>query len=111
MTSDLKAAVIGLGVGTRHINAYNEHSHCKVDIVCDFEQDTLDKISEVMPSLRTTKYADDVINDPNVNLLSIASYDHHHAEQIVHALEHGKHVFVEKPLCMNRKELDQMYQL
>lgn len=106
MTNDLKAAVIGLGVGARHIIAYNEHPHCNVDIVCDFEQNALDKISEVMPFLRTTKYADEVINDPNVNLLSIASYDNHHAEQIVHALEQGKHVFVEKPLCMNRKELD-----
>lgn len=106
MTSDLKAAVIGLGVGARHIIAYNEHPHCNVDIVCDFEQDTLDKISQEMPSLKTTKNAEEVINDPNINLLSIASYDHHHAEQIVHTLEQGKHVFVEKPLCMNRKELD-----
>jgi predicted dehydrogenase len=106
VSNDLKAAVIGLGVGTRHITSYNEHPHCNVDIVCDFEQNALDKISEKMPSLRTTKYADEVINDPNVNILSIASYDHYHAEQVVNALEQGKHVFVEKPLCMNRKELD-----
>lgn len=106
MSNDLKAAVIGLGVGARHISAYNEHPHCNVDIVCDFEQNALDKISEEMPSLRTTKHADEVINDSNVNLLSIASYDNFHAEQIINALEKGKHVFVEKPLCMNRKELD-----
>jgi len=57
-----------------------------------------------MASCYATVNADDLLVDESLDIISIASHDNYHAEQVVAALEHGKHVFVEKPLCMSREE-------
>ena len=46
-----------------------------------------------------------VIDDPGVNTVVIATRHHLHAAQTIAALNAGKHVFVEKPLCLNEEEL------
>jgi predicted dehydrogenase/threonine dehydrogenase-like Zn-dependent dehydrogenase len=46
-----------------------------------------------------------VLSDPAINTIVIATQHHLHAGQVVAALESGKHVFCEKPLCLNEREL------
>jgi predicted dehydrogenase/threonine dehydrogenase-like Zn-dependent dehydrogenase len=53
----------------------------------------------------TTDYAD-VLSDADVDAVMIATRHHQHAAMVLQALRAGKHVFVEKPLCLNRDELD-----
>jgi predicted dehydrogenase len=43
--------------------------------------------------------------DPDVDVVSIASYDECHYSQVMMALANKKHVFVEKPLCLTQQEL------
>ena len=50
--------------------------------------------------------ADAVVDDPEVNLVVIATRHDSHAALARRALEAGKHVFVEKPLALNDEELD-----
>jgi predicted dehydrogenase/threonine dehydrogenase-like Zn-dependent dehydrogenase len=50
--------------------------------------------------------ADEVIGDPSINLVVIATRHNTHAELVCRALSNGHHVFVEKPLAMNDVELD-----
>jgi polar amino acid transport system substrate-binding protein len=50
--------------------------------------------------------ADSVIEDTDANLIVIATRHGSHAELARRALEHGKHVFVEKPLALDDAELD-----
>ncbi|HEV7746962.1 MAG TPA: bi-domain-containing oxidoreductase [Pyrinomonadaceae bacterium] len=50
--------------------------------------------------------AKSVIDDPEANLIVIATRHGSHAELVKLALEAGKHVFVEKPLALNDAELD-----
>ena len=52
--------------------------------------------------------ADDVIDDPEVNLVVVGTRHDLHAELATRALEKDKHVFVEKPLALNDHELDQV---
>jgi predicted dehydrogenase/threonine dehydrogenase-like Zn-dependent dehydrogenase len=47
-------------------------------------------------------------SDPAINTVVIATRHHLHAVQVVRALERGKHVFCEKPLCLTEDELDQI---
>ncbi len=49
-----------------------------------------------------------VLDDPSVNTIAIATRHHLHAKQTVAALRAGKHVFCEKPLCLNEVELRQI---
>lgn len=46
-----------------------------------------------------------VIDDPHVNTVVISTRHHLHAEQVLAALEAGKNVFCEKPLCLRESEL------
>jgi predicted dehydrogenase len=55
--------------------------------------------------------ADELIDDPDIDVVSIASYDSFHHEQVVRALEAGKHVFVEKPLCQTPEQAREIHAL
>ena len=44
---------------------------------------------------------DKIIGDKDINTVLVATRHDSHAEYVVKALEAGKHVFVEKPLCLN----------
>jgi len=46
-----------------------------------------------------------LINDPAVNTVVITTRHHLHARQVLAAIEAGKHVFCEKPLCLSETEL------
>jgi predicted dehydrogenase len=52
-----------------------------------------------------TSRLDDVLSDPAIGLVVIATRHHEHADQVVHCLRAGKHVFVEKPLAITWAQL------
>lgn len=52
-----------------------------------------------------TTNENEVICDPNVNAVVVATRHHLHAKQVLEALKNGKHVFCEKPLCLSEDEL------
>lgn len=53
----------------------------------------------------TTTDTDRVLTDPAVDAVVITTRHDSHAQQVVRALEAGKHVFVEKPLALTLPEL------
>ncbi len=48
---------------------------------------------------------EEILNDPNINTIAILTRHDTHAELTVKALQAGKHVFVEKPLAINRDQV------
>ena len=50
--------------------------------------------------------ADEVLDDERVSTVFVLTRHDLHAPTVLAALERGKHVFVEKPLCMDRDQLD-----
>tara|TARA_B100000963_G_C22532268_1_gene628150 strand:- start:363 stop:1196 length:834 start_codon:yes stop_codon:yes gene_type:complete len=46
-----------------------------------------------------------------IDIISLASYDNYHYNQLKLAIQNGKHVFVEKPMCLNNSELKKIYKL
>lgn len=100
----LRAGVIGLGVGAQHVDGYQANPHCECVAICDQDPEALARVSTKHPDLRQTTCADDLLSDDTLDIISIASYDDVHAEQTLKAIAAGKHVFVEKPLCLNIDE-------
>jgi predicted dehydrogenase/threonine dehydrogenase-like Zn-dependent dehydrogenase len=49
-----------------------------------------------------------ILNDAAINTVVVATRHHLHASQVLAALTAGKHVFCEKPLCLNERELSQI---
>ncbi|MFA6401792.1 MAG: Gfo/Idh/MocA family oxidoreductase [Salinivirgaceae bacterium] len=54
--------------------------------------------------------ADDLINDPEVNAVYVATPPNAHAALTIKALKAGKPVYVEKPMALNFSECQQMIQ-
>jgi predicted dehydrogenase len=104
----LRAAIIGMGVGEQHIAGYEADSRCKVVTICDSDIQKREKLALRYPHLRVESDAFQVLKDPEIDVVSIASYDNAHAEQVVTALENNKHIFVEKPLCQNSLEFNRI---
>ena len=100
----LKVGIIGLGVGTKHFNAFNQNNHSNVISVCDFNLEILKNFKKQYPNLKITQKSDDIINDQDIDIVSIASYDDFHFEHFYKALNNKKHVFIEKPICLTTKE-------
>jgi predicted dehydrogenase len=55
----------------------------------------------------TTDYRE-VLKDPSVNAVLIGTRHDLHGAMVLEAFEAGKHVFVEKPLCLTEEELDRI---
>ena len=51
---------------------------------------------------------DTILDDPDFQLVVIATRHHEHAEQVARSLEAGKHVFVEKPLALTWEGLERV---
>ena len=60
-------------------------------------------------TMATTDYHE-LLNQPEIDLIMIATRHNLHAPMIIDALKAGKNVFVEKPLCLTEQELDDIIQ-
>jgi len=96
----LKAGIIGLGVGEQHIDGYQRDGLCQVVALCDFDPEKQEMARQRYPEMTLYASADELLDDPRLDMVSIASYDDCHATQIHHAVRNGLHIFVEKPLCL-----------
>lgn len=101
----LRAGVIGLGVGERHIDGFRRAVGVDVVALCDMDPAKQAMARDRYPDCNVYARADELLDDPQIDVVAIASYDHHHASQIVRAFAAGKHVFSEKPLCVSEEEL------
>lgn len=102
----LRAGIIGLGVGEQHIAGFERDHRCQVIALCDLSPERLGEVSERNPGRRLASDADDILDDPDIDVVSVASYDDIHYAQVIKAIARGKHIFVEKPLCQTQEQLD-----
>jgi predicted dehydrogenase/threonine dehydrogenase-like Zn-dependent dehydrogenase len=55
--------------------------------------------------MSSTSNSSEILNDPNIHCIFIATRHNLHAKLVIQALEQNKHVFVEKPLALSEEEL------
>jgi predicted dehydrogenase len=96
------AAVVGLGVGEAHARAYAADPRAELRWVHDINEERAQAVAAEL-GVRVATF-DEILADPETDAVSIASFDDAHFEQAMAALEAGKHVFVEKPLCRSVEE-------
>ena len=108
----MNAAVVGLGYwGPNLVRNLHELEGAEVAYVCDLREDALAKISRRYPSVATTTSYADVLEDPAVDAVVIATPVSSHYPLAAAALGAGKHVFVEKPLAASSEESEELIAL
>jgi predicted dehydrogenase len=98
----LRAGVIGLGVGEQHALSYAAIPGVELRVLCDRDPVKLAEVGARYPLARRVTDYRAVVEDPEVDVVSICSYDDHHAAQAIAAFRHGKHVMIEKPVALDR---------
>jgi predicted dehydrogenase len=100
----VRAGVIGLGVGERHVASYQAIEGVEVAAVCDIDPERLDDVAGRHDVRGRHTDFRGVTEDPTIDVVSICSYDDAHVDQAISAMRHGKHVMVEKPIALTRPD-------
>lgn len=116
----LKVGIAGIGfMGWIHWIAYRETKGAKVTAICTPEEsrrsgDWTDIRGNFGPpgekvdlsSIQTYENLDQMLEDPEIDVIDICLPPSLHADTIVRAANAGKHVFCEKPLALNSDDCE-----
>ncbi|TXT59730.1 MAG: hypothetical protein BAJALOKI3v1_1020010 [Promethearchaeota archaeon] len=106
----LKVGVIGCGMVANigHLPAYQNSPLAEVVAVADPLKAHLKKVQNKFNIPKGYEDANELIDDPNIDAVSICSPHWLHAEQAIRAAENGKHILCEKPIGLSLEEIDEM---
>ncbi|MFH1007803.1 MAG: Gfo/Idh/MocA family oxidoreductase [Candidatus Latescibacterota bacterium] len=97
----IRIGQIGVGSWGRNLlRNFDGLRDSQVVMACDANPDVLVGIGQNFPAIRTTAVPDEVISDPEVDAVVIATLPVTHYALAAQALEAGKDVFVEKPMVL-----------
>jgi predicted dehydrogenase len=100
MRERIRVAVVGLGYwGPNLIRNLLESPLYEVACVCDTRPEAIDAVQRRHRELRGTTRFDDILDDPTIDAVLIATPISTHQGLALAALKAGKHTFVEKPLA------------
>lgn len=101
----LRMGVIGCGHwGPNHVRVFAEMERSEVMICADINASSLKRLTIRHPAIRTTLDYRTILQDETIDAVVIATPTHTHGTITREALLAGKHVLVEKPLCMDSAE-------
>jgi predicted dehydrogenase len=107
----LNFAVIGLnGRGYAHLSSLKANqSRARISHICDVDSDILQKFSEAAQqemgeTPAREKDFREILENKEVDAITIATPDHWHTPMAIEALRAGKHVYLEKPSSHNPAE-------
>ncbi len=92
--------MVGLGYwGPNLARNFDALPGCELTWCCDGDRSIRQRLSQVFGGARFTDSLDDVLADPDLDAVVLATPVPSHAELAIRVLEAGKHCFVEKPLA------------
>lgn len=108
----VKVGLIGVGAWGRNLaRNFATLPGCELAVVSDAEPKRAELVAELAPGARFTTQAEEVIGDPSVQAVVIATPPATHFELGKKALEAGKDLFVEKPLVLDAAQGEELVRL
>lgn len=108
----LKYGIIGYGYwGPNLARVFNQAAGSTLAAVSDQHAKNRDRAQDLYPKIRVFADALDMIRDPEIDVIAVATPVSTHFALAKAALEAGKHVVVEKPLCATAAEAEQLVEL
>jgi predicted dehydrogenase len=111
-TAVLNLAVVGYGYwGPNIVRNVMDRPELELWGLCEMNPDRVAKFSGRYPGIHTTDSFDEVLDDANVDAVSIATPPATHYTLVKQALEAGKHVLVEKPLATSVADAEELVEI
>lgn len=110
----IRFGIIGAGgiARTRMIPGILDSEHATVTALMGPHKATLDKVQKELAdkgiTVSTYEDLDQLLSDPAVDAVYVASPVFAHKEQVIAAAQAGKHVLAEKPLALTAAEAEEM---
>jgi predicted dehydrogenase len=96
----IRVGVVGLGYwGPNLARNFAAIAGCELAWLCDESIEARDRLASSFPGVRATGELQDLLNDPELDAVVLATPVPSHAALAIRVAEAGKHCFVEKPLA------------
>ncbi len=108
----VRVAQIGVGYwGPNLLRNLVSNKRCNVSSVVDLSPERREYVRGLYPAIKITEDIEEVIRDPEIEAVVIATPVATHFDLAVRALTAGKHVLVEKPMARSVPEVDEIGRL
>jgi predicted dehydrogenase len=108
----MNIAIIGYGYwGPNLLRNFSSVKGCKVHTLCDLRVDRLQSTLNTYPFLHLTDNVEEVFQNNEIDAIVIATPVNMHYPLAKKALEHGKHVLIEKPMTTSVKDAEHLIEL
>ena len=106
----INIAIVGVGgIAKAHMNAYSKNPNVKVVAFCDINPERLEYMGKRYGIEKCYTDLDTMLCEvPEIDAVSVCTWNSAHALCTIKALKAGKHVLCEKPMAMNQKEAEEM---
>lgn len=109
MSKKLKVGVIGVGgIAGTHFPGWHDSPHTELAALSDMSPEVLARVAKAQNVTRTYAKTEDLLNDPDIDIIDICTPSAYHAPLSIAALNAGKHVICEKPLAPSPQEIRDM---
>jgi len=102
--------VVGLGMGVNHAKAFKEYEKANLIAVCDIRPEILKKVCDELKVKGYLSYHE-MLQDPEIEAVAIATPSYEHAPMGIYAGLHGKHVLIEKPMATDLTAGDRLIEV
>jgi predicted dehydrogenase len=107
--SRLRIGLIGCGAfGESHLAAFEAIPHARITAVTDVAPDRARSAAERHGIPHVVRDFQELVARPDIDAVSVVTTEDQHLEPVLAALEHGKHVFVEKPMATTVADAQRM---
>lgn len=104
---ELKVGIIGCGMVARyHANAIRRNRYITLVGACSKSLSSAEKFCTEFPEAKLYQDYEKMLEDKGIDAVAVCSPSGNHYAQARQALEAGKHVIIEKPLCLDLKDAD-----
>ena len=104
----LRWGIAGIGSGASNLLAgFKSNPHTRVTAAADVRREAVAAFGREF-DCRTYLSVEEMCKDPEVDAVWVATPNHLHAEHVITAAQHGKHVTVSKPMALTIEECEAM---